>query len=295
MCQNQVRRFDHILSYRKDYESAYVAALTIYLDDSGTAPDQPMAVVSGLISPYPQWKKFIREWNKARKELGFDVFHSAECVASNPKSEFSQWDDRRKVRAFRRLREIVSQRSIQGFGVAVHKKDYDELVPDELRKELGMYHYTVAVRIVIGLVEQWRAARGMKEPMEYIFDRMTEKKSKIEIDAVFEQAERFTDPLHSFGIYKGCHSFRDKAEILPLQAADILAWCVYQRALHHNSSKPVHQVAVETFDYFHNQGLAAGTPTRSQLAEWVGREMEFRQLGTGGSAIVKTNLITGGV
>ena len=267
-----------------------MAALTIYLDDSGTAPDQPMAVVSGLIASYPQWKKFNRDWDKARKDLGFDVFHSSECVASNFKSEFSQWDERRKIRTFRRLREIIAQRSAQGFGVAVHKKDFDEVVPQELRQELGKYHYTIAVRIVIGLVEQWRLSLGIREPVEYIFDRMADKKSKAEIDAVFEQAEQLTDSLHDFGIYNGCHSFRDKREILPLQAADILAWTVYQRALHHESEKPVHVVAQETFDYFHKRGLAAGTPSRGQLSNWIEREKEFRKHGSR-SVIVKTELI----
>jgi hypothetical protein len=167
-------------------------------------------------------------------------------------------------------------------------------MPAELRQELGQYHYTIAVRIIIGLVEQWRLSREIQEPVEYIFDRMADKKSRTEIDSVFDQAEQMTDSLHAFGIYKGCHSFRDKRDILPLQAADILAWSVYQRALHHESAKPVHTVARETFDYFHKHGLAAGTPNRNQLVDWIERENKFRKQGSG-SVIVKTDFIPGSV
>lgn len=176
-------------------------------------------------------------------------------------------------------------------GDAVRKEDYDELVPEELRLTLGKYHYTWAVRIVIGLVEEWRVSQGIKEPIEYIFDRMAERPSKHEIDSVFEQAADMNDSLHNFGIYKGCHSFRDKTEFLPLQAADMLAWSIYQRALHHDSGKPVHQVARETYDYFYTRGLAAGSPTRTQLEDWLESEHEYRRQGVK-SVIVKTDLRT---
>jgi len=128
---------------------------------------------------------------------------------------------RQEEKVIRRLATIIGDRAGKGFAVAVIKKDYDELMPPELRKKIGEFHYTWAVRAVIGFMEKWRLENGVVEPTEYIFDRMVKGKERNEIDRVFEEAGRVDDSFHRYGIYKGCHSFRDKSQVLPLQAADI--------------------------------------------------------------------------
>ncbi|MFI5102983.1 MAG: DUF3800 domain-containing protein [Terriglobales bacterium] len=276
----EISRFQHLISHRENYERVYVAALTIHFDDSGTAPDQPIAVVAGWVSPVVQWIKFIRDWKKAELEYGFATFHMAEFIANNPKSEFADknvWSGNHKKRAMLRLRYIIQQHAVQGFGVSVIKQDYDELVQGKLRKDTGEYHYTWAIRSVIGRVEKWRSEHGIKEPIEYIFDRMAHKRSKEEINLVFEQAESLPDSLHRYGIYKGCHSFRDKTEVLPLQAADILAWLLYRREQYRNSGLKLPAIAVDTFNYFNSRGLMAVYQTRKQLEEWVASRPELRQ------------------
>jgi hypothetical protein len=209
-----------------------VAAFTIHFDDSGTHPTSPIAVAAGWISPYEQWKKFIKAWNRARVAEGFDVFHMSEFMASNPKTEFASWDNEKKVRVMRRLRGIIEDHATMGFGFAVHKDDYEQLVTGDVRKKFGEFHYTWAVRVVIGMVENWRERKRIKEPTEYIFDRMSQ--GRAEIDKVFADAEATGAALHRYGIFRGCHSFRDKAEVLPLQAADIFAWLLFQRARSRN-------------------------------------------------------------
>lgn len=116
--QRELKRFEHILSYRADYKTSPVAALTVYLDDSGSHGDTATVVVGAWIAPYPRWTRLIREWNKAKLEYGFQVMHMAEMMANNPKSEFadkSKWNDARKLATVRRLREIIRQNALHGF------------------------------------------------------------------------------------------------------------------------------------------------------------------------------------
>jgi len=260
-------RLEHILSYRSDYQKVYVAALTIYLDDSGTHPEAPYAVVAGWISPFQQWKKLTREWKHVAKEEGFTVFHMSECMANNRKSEFADWDEDKKRRVIHKLRGIIEQRVVQGFAITLNKKDYDDVMTPEVRKKAGDFHYTFAVRTILGVIETWRDQHGNKQPTEYIFDRMSQ--GRKEIDGVFADAESQDDSLHRYGIYKGCHSFRDKAEIVPLQAADIIAWLSFQRAHFQYSGKPVHAITSETFDALNNRNFKAMSFTRDSLREWV--------------------------
>ncbi|MFL6313570.1 MAG: DUF3800 domain-containing protein [Terriglobales bacterium] len=271
----EISRFEHIVSHRENPKAVYVAALTVYFDDSGTHKEAPIAVVAGWISPVPQWKKFVRDWKKAVNDEGFKVFHMAEFMANNHKSEFadkSKWNDAKKLRVVRRLRQIIAQRSVRGFGITVHKKDYDELVQGELRNKFGEFHYSWAVNTVIGLLENWRASAKVREPIEYIFDRMSE--GRKEIDQIFINAESEHDSLNRYGIYKGCHSFRDKADILPLQASDMMAWLLYQRGLNDVSGKKGHPLTVETFDYFNQRNFKGGSFSRINLAELMKAEKQ---------------------
>jgi hypothetical protein len=191
--QPDIARFDHILSYREDYRRVYVAVLTAYFDDSGTHPASPVALVAGWISPVAQWKKLIREWNKAKTEFGFETLHMSELIANNPKSAFADkdyWNENRKAKLLKRLREIIGQHGGQGFEHSVSKRDYDDLVQGENRLHLGHFHYTYAVEACIGEIEKWRTSKNIQEPTEYIFDRMAKGSAKKEIERTFKDAWR---------------------------------------------------------------------------------------------------------
>jgi len=282
----ELSRFEHIVSHRENPKAVYVAALTVHFDDSGTHKEAPIAVVAGWISPVAQWKKFVRDWKKAAADEGFKVFHMAEFMANNHKSEFAdkdKWNDAKKLRVVRRLREIITQRAVRGFGITVHKKDYDDLVQGDLCNKFGDFHYSWAVSTVIGLLENWRESTRIREPIEYIFDRMTE--GRKEIEQIFLNAESKDDSLHRYGIYKGCHSFRDKAVILPLQAADMMAWLLYQRGLNDVSGKKGHPLTVETFDYFNQRNFKGGSFSRTNLDDLMKKEKQA--IDSGVSSTVK--------
>jgi hypothetical protein len=197
--------------------------------------------------------------------------------------DFLGWDDSKKLRVIRALREIIAERSVQGYGIAINKKDYNDIVQGDIRKKMGDRHYTWAVRTVIGMIENWRQNKQIIEPMEYIFDRMSEGRG--EIVKVFVDAESTGNALHRYGIYKGCHSFRDKAEILPLQAADLVAWLVYQRGMNDAVSRQPHNITRETFNYFNRHNFLCATYSRKHLAELV--EKETAAMESAASVVVK--------
>jgi hypothetical protein len=252
-----------------------LSKLAAYSDDSGTHPDSPVALVAGWVSPVQQWKKLAREWKKAKVEFGFQTLHMSELMANNPKSEFADrdhWNDTRKARLLKTLREIVGEHGGQGFENSVLKIDYDDLVQGENRRHLGHFHYTYAVEGCLSAIEKWRTENIVREPTQYIFDRMAKGSAKKEIERTFRDAERLDSPLRRYGIYTGCQSFGDKSEIIPLQAADLLAWCAFRHDRYriHRLSFPSEAV-VDTWNYFVNHGLIAKYQTRQQLAEFAAK------------------------
>jgi len=252
-----------------------VAALTVYFDDSGTHNESPITVIGGWIAPIQQWKKFIKEWNKAKAEYGFGELHTANFMFNNKNSEFAdkdEWNDAKKKIVLQRLESIILQRVSHGFCLRVVKKDHSELIPQELKKTVGNFPYTYALRGAIGFMENWRKKIGITEPTEYIFDTMTKGAAKTEINRVFEEAIQMENTLHKYGIYKGWHSFRDSEEILPLQAADMLAWLSLRAYMYEHNRSSMPQFAIETWNrLLLSKKLYAKAQTRENLREFMSK------------------------
>jgi hypothetical protein len=255
----------------------YVAALTIYIDDSGTSPANNVAVAAGWVAKMPTWKFFEREWEKAKniESDKFSCMHMAEFVdGRGDTNEFNGWSLDKKLRVASRLRKIIKKRALKGFALGVVKKDYDEIVPDGLKAQGFENHYTYAIRRVLGMIDGWRRYDMRNQSMEYIFDWLDRNDSKRrEIEAVFSLAEGQDEAFQRYGITMGGISFRERKSIPPLQAADMLAWTVYRAVLNEVENQKVNPIAFETFKDFylhrHKMFIEGGYNKRQDLIEWV--------------------------
>ena len=199
----------------------------LYCDDSGTHPQSDYAVAACFVSTHVQWTHFRRDWGWANEIENFGVFHMADFVAKKKQFALPEWqDEEKRDRTLKRLINVITTRARHGFYAAVEKAAYDEEVPEDIRERfrLGKNHYTFAVRMCMAKVLKWRQAYGHKEPIEFVFDQMS--KGSGDINSVFEEALKDGEqPALQFGISRNVGwSFRSKADIWPLQAADILAW-----------------------------------------------------------------------
>ena len=198
--------------------------LTLYCDDSGTHADSDIAVAACFISPVEQWKKFAKQWKKIAQQEGFDVFHTADFNARQQQFASPEWQDNgKRNRTYRALIDTIKQRTMVGLGVAVEKAGYDQIVPAAIRDRIGKNHYTFALYICMGFIKKWREEARVTEPIQFVFDRVS--KGKGEIDSYFETLVSGGDHARvHFGVQGKCWSFRDKAEAVQLQAADIWAY-----------------------------------------------------------------------
>lgn len=251
---------------------------TVYIDDSGTAPDQQVAIATALVIPAARIVALDREWENLTVKESFDNFHMSECVALNKSSCFALWDQDKQRRVISRVRQIGKKFGLAAASLAINKSDYDELLSDALRKYAGRYHYTWAIRNMIGLLDKWVAAFNVTPPLEYIYDWMdpkAQKKQKAEIDTVMAQAEAHARERGDSGRYAN-YGFRKRQNIPALQCSDAIAWTCYQFALFAINKTPLSKVAQECWDDFYghrnNTWLYAATMTREQLQDWIERE-----------------------
>lgn len=238
---------------------------TIYMDDSGTAPEHKIAIASGIIFPALQIRNLQSEWDKFLHKEQIPDFHASECLARNSHSAFADWSDDRVRRVFARVRQLTFKYSVKGFCIAILKKDYDEVLTSDMKRAVGESHYTWAVSSVIGLARDWAIAR--KVPMEYVFDTAS-KSVKRELDDAMEFIESEFP-----GEFVGHYSFRKRKEVPPLQATDLFAWTCFQAACKARVGHKPHPIAHESALAYHaaknQEWWLVQSLNREGIEKWV--------------------------
>lgn len=267
----------------KWWKEVLLAMFTIYVDDSGTAPEQKIAIASALIVPAKRIVSFDREWDALKKEEGFSCLHTAEFAYLNSHSEFANWGDIKQHRVATRISHLAKKYGMRAFSFAVNKDDYDSVVPIEceLRELCGKYHYTWAIRHTLKFVDEWAKINSPQHPLEYVFDWMKktgkEKEKRDEIEAAMSQAEWIAGLQGRPGSFEH-YSFRKRCELAPLQCADVLAWTCYQHALLEFRDKAMHSIAQKFCqDFARYRGKTWLTPvtvTRANLQIWKRKQDE---------------------
>ncbi len=201
-----------------------IAVYETYFDDSGTNAQSDIAIAACYVSTESGWRNFVKEWDRARDEEGFDVFHMAEFIAPREQGHkpWCDWDNPRKDRVYTRLATIINENKRIGLAAAVPKAVYNK-VPERIREHYGQEHYTFAVRMCLMGIANWRRESFIRLPMQYIFDWEKPGTPKhIEVSQTMGTIHEALKPM--FGMDDGGFSFQHRNHFKPLQAADILAW-----------------------------------------------------------------------
>ena len=152
-------------------EESLVVMFTAYFDDSGTDNNSDIAIAACYISAKTGWDAFVEEWDRARWEEGFDVFHMAHFIAKPDQDHrpWCDWDHAKKDHVYKRLAKTINENKRIGIASAVPKAALD-LTPEKLRQFYGREHYTVAVRMCMLRIMHWRKRSLISLPIRYVFD-----------------------------------------------------------------------------------------------------------------------------
>jgi hypothetical protein len=242
---------------------------TAYIDDSGTAPEQKVAMATALVIPARHIIRFESEWNTFIEKWEIKDFHSSECAVANSKSDYAEWDKPKVNKAFKRVRQIIKKYGIKAYSLCVHKSSYEALVPVEERPLFGHYHYTYAVHNLLSLLDNWACRTGTEYPLEFVFDWEEENSpQRLEIENSLARSEKVRP-----GRFAGHYSFR-KRKITPgLQCVDLIGWTCYRHGLNTFSKTPLTELQSECLldfsTYKNGDWLASVGQTPRQIQKAV--------------------------
>jgi len=191
--------------------------LAAYFDDSGHPDDKDVVLVAGWVGKVDQWILWERDWRKVLSDYKIQsgIFHMTDFEAGahckkEDKNEYKHLTPHQRHLFQDKLINLIATRARFSFCSMVPMHDYKQINEVYCFEEWLGKPYAFAAVSVFQRLRAWKERYAPNDPLVTFFEDGTKHKGDL-IDA-FKQF-RFNDPI-----------FRKKAEVAPLQAADLLAW-----------------------------------------------------------------------
>ncbi|MBV8570107.1 MAG: DUF3800 domain-containing protein [Acidobacteriaceae bacterium] len=227
-----------------------------YFDESGTH-NKRFLVVAGYTAEVDRWANFSHRWNSILVEHGLSHFHAKEFRQAKSKiyAHLSQQD---KNGALSALVSIIAETAIFGSLVILSPHHYDLLTTPKFRSHFGTSFGVAAAGIAACSVARLQEFRPGNHRLGIFFEQghknITQaldlirfrKEELEELDTtgfdrvlIHPNAHWSThppdDPLRTHTVKIGAMGIGGKRDMPPLQAADLLAYCVYSGLIHNDT------------------------------------------------------------
>jgi hypothetical protein len=184
---------------------------TAALDASGSR-EQLIVVVAGFVAPDRAWDEFGEQWTERLAQDALEYFHMREYTHSV--GPWREWkgDTRRRNRLYGDLMDIVRSHVSRKFGSVVAPSKLNT-INDALREHFNITEYSLAGRTIAAAIRRWMDSEKISGDVRMVFEHGDEGRGKLL--RIFE-SDNLPPP-----------EFLKKKEYLPLQAADILAYEIF--------------------------------------------------------------------
>jgi hypothetical protein len=204
--------------------------LYAYFDDSGTHASSEIVLVGGIFGSPNQMDLLSERWAKKLADPSpgkppLKRFHMTDCEAAD--GEFLGWSRTATDYLVHELGDIILKSGVWGFAAAIERRPYEELVIGDLRRACGDAE-TFCYIECFNQVRKWAYEFTGDRKIAMIFDsRPPDKQIDVrKINEVYGQTKEFRSLPDFVSL-----DFLSSTKIVPLQAADMIAWEFYQDAL----------------------------------------------------------------
>jgi hypothetical protein len=205
--------------------------LEAYFDESGTHDGSPVLCMAGFIIERDAANQMSKSWLQMLSYFGLAFFHMADCANGAPPFDRLTKDQRIKVET--EAIAIIKDTIAYGFAVTLNPGEFTRIVPRS--PEIGS-PYSLCVHTCLTGVRGWANQFNFKGSISYVFE--AGHRSQGEANGIMTRI--FKKPnLRSEHRYAG-HTFADKRRVLPLQAADIIAWQWFTETKRRSEKKRPH-------------------------------------------------------
>lgn len=201
-----------ILDLTAILHTRWIAVLESYLDESYESQNlSRFFVVAGWLGEPKHWRQLEERWAEIlrRTRPRIREFKSADCLSGT--GAFRGWSSRRRQNLVRRLLAVIADTPIEGVASALLLHG---------RTPRRNADYLVCVNYCIGAITSLALRYPRGERVAYILDDRDKVKPEVEKVRSYYRRQRV---MKDIAARVGPLSFDDSSELIPLQAADLLA------------------------------------------------------------------------
>lgn len=221
--------------------------LTACFDASGKEGDQKYLVVGGFVASANDWISFEQPWRVEVAKNNKGDFHRSEYGRIVQKGS-------ERERHLLELVDIAKSHSYRKIGCIVPIDSFKKKVSAGVRDYFALHSYVMASLVAMSQIEKWKETvpefRG--KPIRYVFEHGDDGDTLL---TKFVRSMGMADPLFEWGKKpkKPLPDGTFPIAFTPLQAADFLAYELFQIAHHHESGSRDPDYNYSFLDSFNKQ------------------------------------------
>lgn len=221
---------EHIRALGCGYSASHcggklLAMLQAFVDDSSEDGGARRLYLCGYINSISQWELFSDAWDAALKaDPAIGHLHMVE--AEGLRGEFAGWTRGDADKKVLMLAKVIASFSPWSIQCCVSKTDHKETLGSVSPYGMSNPYYACFYGVILA-VARVHAANNVSVPVDFVFD----EQGNIGHDAalMYEWTKARMEPGLQ-NVLGGSPIFRNDKLVLPLQAADMLAWHVRREA-----------------------------------------------------------------
>lgn len=195
----------------------------VFIDDSGGKGHSKNFVLAGLIAESEAWAHFSEEWRAClAKSPTVSLFKMRE--AAKPKGKFGRFSEQERDEKLTALARIINQYAERVIYAMYNLDDHAKTFAAVAEKPFSEAYFIAFQSIIIGACHDlWD--HGLRQPFEVIFDEqvMLGPRAKVWYPMVLAiMQEQYPEAASIMPLEP---MFKTDDEFLPIQAADLFAWC----------------------------------------------------------------------
>jgi Protein of unknown function (DUF3800) len=221
-----------------DGHGKWFAMLQAYIDESGIHHESQLCALAGYVGGVRRWSEFERRWGMVLDQDGIEEFHAKEFWARHngkPVGDYEGWTENRLNGFLNDLLGAIRATDIYPSGAGIVVGEWNKLNHNERR-------YITGAQAGLGRAKFYTSGSPTKPyfvPFHHcVFNPTKYCKPQMKVHFVADQNKQlegwavrvFSDmkELTSWGSALGDLTFSDSKSARGLQAADLLAYRIYQ-------------------------------------------------------------------
>ena len=216
----------------------FMAVFGAFVDDSGSHAQSAMMVLTGLVAKHEDWQRFSEEWYAAlisgksltpvRGHIYFKSTEAARCSGCFAGFSREEADEKTDL-----LTDIALKHICYGVVAAIKWEHFNEVVQGQIIRSKGrlikfaQHPFDLCFHALTGAILGEQVRRENHEEIDFAFDQQGSLLLRC-INWYNEYKKKAPEPLREI---MGQVIPGDDKTLLPIQAADLVAWQVRNRSL----------------------------------------------------------------